>query len=203
MLLSPAPEERVNTIKGALGENYLPVAVTAVLIDDQMDASGCVAQVSLDTDIVVKGEGTGQIDAIFNALKSHYSEEYQSLNSIELSDLSVRLDRRTGRHHNKADAVCQVSLEVLNSWGTHFKFSNSSRSLTVASALTVAAAVEFFINSERAFVFLHRALTDAKERNRQDLVQRYTQELSTIVENTSYADTIERLSKEVGFHEIG
>lgn len=190
----------MDTIKGALGENYLPVVATAVLIDDQM-SDGCTAQVTLGVGITARGEGVGQIDAIFNALKSHYSAEYQSLGSIELSDLSVRLDRRTGRHHDKADAVCQVSLEVRNSWGAHFEFSNSSRSLAASSALAVASAVEFFINSERAFVFLHHALADAKERNRQDLVRRYTQELATVVESTSYADIIERLGKEVGFYE--
>lgn len=202
MLLAPAPAESMSTIKGALGENYLPVVVTAVLIDDQI-GSTCTAQVKLSGKTTVTGEGVGQIDAIFDALKSHYSEEYQSLKSIKLSDLSVRLDRRTERHYGKADTLCRVSLEVLNSRGFRFEFSNSSRSLAASSALAVAAAVEFFINSERAFVFLHRALMDAKERNRQDLVQRYTQELATVVESTSYTDTIERLSKEVDFYETG
>jgi len=50
--------------------------------------------------------------------------------------------------------------------------------------------VEHFLNAERAYVALLAALRDAGERDRQDLVTRYTRELSEVVRCTSYTDLL-------------
>jgi len=156
----------------------------------------CCATVKLASGVSAKGEGVGQVDAIFDALRAHYADEYNSLRSIELHDFNVKLDRRARHRRDGGDAVCKVILEIKNSRNDLFDFADSSRSLAASSALAVAAAVEFFINSEKAFVVLHKALANAKERNRQDLVVKYTGHLASVVRNTSYTEVIARLNGE-------
>ena len=59
------------------------------------------------------------------------------------------------------------------------------------------AAVEYFVNAERAFITLHHARMDAKERRRDDLIVRYTRELAEVVKSTSYAEVIENMKKDL------
>ncbi|MCA9547300.1 MAG: hypothetical protein KC613_23015, partial [Myxococcales bacterium] len=55
---------------------------------------------------------------------------------------------------------------------------------------------EYFVNSERAFVMLHRALLDAKGRHRADLVEQYTSKLAELVNSTSYSEVIQKIREE-------
>lgn len=161
------------------------------------DMSGrCCATVKLASGVSAEGKGVGQVDAIFDALRTHYANKYSSLRSIKLYDFNVKLNRKAKQRRDGGDAVCKVSLEIQNSRNDLFDFVNSSRSLAASSALAVAAAVEFFINSEKAFVVLYGALANAKERNRQDLVVKYTSHLASVVKNTSYAEMIAYLDRE-------
>ena len=59
------------------------------------------------------------------------------------------------------------------------------------------AAIEYFVNAERAFLTLHNARRDAASRGREDLVARYTAEMAEVVEATSYADVIANIRKEL------
>ena len=65
------------------------------------------------------------------------------------------------------------------------------------AGVAVIAAVEYFVNAERAFITLYRSRQDARERNRDDLVTRYTEELAEVVESTSYAEVIETIKREL------
>ena len=51
----------------------------------------------------------------------------------------------------------------------------------------------FFINAESAYIRLYRALADAKERGRHDLIERYSNQMSTLVKATSYETLVSRL----------
>lgn len=172
-------------IKQVLGEDYTKIIVTNLKIKDDLQGT-CYVTVKLFPNTVVEGSGVGQIDAIFSALKNYYAREYKSLTTIELIDLNVQLKHNTSKHRDGADAECSVTLILRNSRGNLSTFPNSSRSLATSSVRAVASAVEFFINSEKAFCILYRALENAKERNRQDLITKYTAELANITRNTSY-----------------
>ena len=67
----------------------------------------------------------------------------------------------------------------------------------LADTAYVGAAAEFFINSERAFIQVYRALQHAREENRHDSVALYTQQLTTLVEATSYSDVIDQIRKDL------
>lgn len=193
-------------IRSVLGESYIEVGVASVYVDDDIQG-GCEVGVSINngsggTVPKVKGSGVGMVDAMFSAFKSYFATEYESLDSIELQDFKVVLTKGkpAGYHLSNVpgtDAYCQAQLTIKNSYGRHFNFSSVSCSLAAATALGVAQAVEHFMNAERAYVALHAALKDAKERNRIDLITRYTREMSEVVKCTSYASVLARIQKEL------
>jgi hypothetical protein len=144
---------------------------------------------------VIEGRGVGLVDAFFNGLVKRHSHEYQSLKSIRFADFSVKGEVATGQATARSDMAARVTLHVANSESREFAFVHSSPSITGSSIAVVVQAVEFFINSERAFVAVYRALEHAREQNRPDSVARYTAQLSTLVEATSYSEVIEGIRK--------
>ena len=55
------------------------------------------------------------------------------------------------------DAVGRVTLDLQNSEGRRFSFTNASRSVAMSTARAVVAGVQYFVNAERAFLTLHNA----------------------------------------------
>lgn len=141
----------------------------------------------------IEGTGVGLIDAVFRGLRGRYASDYPSLDTIRFSDFSIKANVETGVHEDRSDMAAKVELEVVNSNGLAFEFSHASPSITASSLCVVLDAVGFFINSERAFLAVYRALEHAKDENRHDSVERYTRQLSTLVESTSYSDVIEQV----------
>ena len=90
-----------------------------------------------------------------------------------------------------------VTVGMSNSSGCHFEFQHESRSVTRSSIEATLLAVEYFVNSECAFIECFRALKSAKEQRRQDLVERYTSLMSELVKNTSYSEVIEQIREEM------
>jgi len=95
------------------------------------------------------------------------------------------------------DAIATVTVEVRNSQGLVFSFSDESRSVALSSARAVLAIAEYFVNAERAFITLYKSRKDAHDRNRHDLLTRYTEEMAEVVKSTSYAEVIENIKKEM------
>ena len=187
-------------IKRVLGSNYLQLGLIKLSIDEDPTA-GAIVRLTVsegDQRIDVEGKGVGVVDATFAALLGRYAREYQSLKSIELSGFSVAADLETKKEHAGVDAVGRVMLDVTNSEGHHFTFSDASRSVTTSISRAVLAVVQYFINAERAFLTLHNARRDALARGREDLVARYTAEMAEVVEATSYAEVIANIRKELG-----
>ena len=145
--------------------------------------------------LVIDGHGVGLVDAFFAGLKARYSGEYPSLKSIRFADFSITADVDTGRQAARSDMAATVTLRVANSEGREFAFAHSSPSITGSSIAVVLDAVAFFINSERAYVAPYKALEYARDQNRADSVQRYTSQMATLVEATSYSEVIEQLRR--------
>lgn len=145
----------------------------------------------------VEGKGIGTVDAIYAALLDRYAREYQSLKSIVLTSFHVTADMETKKAQTGVDSVGRVTIDVSNSEGRRFTFTDASRSVTISIARAVLGVVKYFVNSERAFVMLSNARKDAHQRGREDLVSRYTAELAIIVEATSYAEVIENLKQDL------
>lgn len=193
--------ENLDLIKRVLGSDYFELSIRRLHLEEDLESE--ISKVSVETSDnsgrapVLEGEGCGLVDALYGALLARYGPEYQSLQSIELTnfDVSARFDTKTERAG--VDAVGEVSVDIRNSEGRIFTFSDASRSITTSTARAVLAGVEYFLNAERAFIALHRSLKDAQGRGREDLVTRYTRELAEVVKSTSYAEVIETIKREI------
>lgn len=190
-------------IREVLGEDYLQLQVQSYqMVEDVSGEHPCRVSVVLThangerDEEKIEGEGVGLVDALYNGLMEHYAREFESLKTIEFTGFTVKGKMETSREHQGADAEGIVDLTVTNSEGITFDFYDTGRSMVRSALKVVVEATEFFVNSERAFIVMHRALKDAQERGRGDLVQKYTGQLAQLVSNTSYTRVIERIKKE-------
>ncbi|MDB4963896.1 MAG: hypothetical protein JWP01_3895 [Myxococcales bacterium] len=186
-------------IRRVLGPNFLELKLVRLSFEEL--ESGSVVKVTVlegDTPADVEGKGVGVVDGVYNGLLDRYAREYQSLKTIQLTAFHVAADIDTKKAQAGVDAVARVTLDVTNSEGRHFTFTDASRSVTSSSARAVLGMVQYFVNAERAFLTLYNARRDALARGREDLVSRYTAELAQVVESTSYAEVIANIRKELG-----
>jgi len=186
-------------IRRVLGGNFLELKLTRLVVEET-DSTSIVRLTAAEGDqtFEVEGKGVGVVDAAWTALLDRYAREYQSLKTIQLSEFQGAADIETKKGQAGVDAMVRVTLDVTNSEGRHFTFSDASRSMTSSAARVVIAMVQYFVNAERAFVTLHNARRDALARGREDLVSRYTAEMAAVVESTSYAEVIANIRKELG-----
>lgn len=186
-------------IRKVLGSNFTELRLRKLQITEHDMTSEVKLVVSEGGDQTadIEGKGIGVVDALFEGLLSRYAREYQSLKTIQVTGFKVAADLETKKAQAGVDAVGRVTIDVTNSEGKHFTFSDASRSVTISITRSVLAMVQFFLNAERAFVTLHNARRDALSRGREDLVSRYTAEMALVVESTSYAEVIENIRKEI------
>jgi hypothetical protein len=200
-----AMEEQAETIRlmrEILAENYTHLHVNRVAIEENLEheftAVTCnVTDERTGEKLNIEGKGVGAIDAFFQGMVQRFAEDYPSLKTLQFSAFNVQARLDTKQGYAGTDSEGEVTLELLNSEGRTFRFTHSSRSVIAAGIITTLLGMEFFINSERAFVSVHRALKDAQERDRHDLVQRYTHTMAVLVQNTSYSEVINQLRDEL------
>ena len=198
--MTKRPDEQLELIKRVLGENYLELELRHLTIDEAPGEACHVTVETVDTHghaQRVTGTGQGMVDALLKGLLERYAREYHSLESIEMANFRVEARVGTNRHKSGGDALATVSIEVKNSEGIRFSFSDESRSIVSSSARAALASVEYFVNAERAFITLYKSRKDAQERHRSDLVTRYTREMAEVVKSTSYAEVIEKIKRDL------
>ena len=199
--MTKRPHINSELIQRVLGTSFLQLSLRNLTLreDCQNGVSSVTVEVSDSSgnQFEVEGEGLGLMGALLSGLRARYAVEYQSLKTIELIGFAVEARLDTKKDNSGVDAIGEVSIDIRNSRGTVFTFSDESRSVASSMARAVLAAVEYFVNAERAFITLYKSLKDAKNRNRTDLVTRYTQELAEVVKSTSYAEIIESIQREL------
>ncbi len=146
--------------------------------------------------VEIDGSGVGVVDAFFGALQARYAPENPSLTSIHFTSFAVRGLFEEDAEGTRTNARAQVTIGVTNSYGTEFEFTRVTASVGRSTMQAVADAVAYFVNSERAYVTMFRALEHYRSEGRTDLIQKYTSRLADMVRNTSYSEVIERLRGE-------
>lgn len=187
-------------IRRVLGANFLDLKLGKLAVEEDPEAGTTTVKLSViegESHHDVEGKGVGVVDAIHAGLLARYAREYQSLTTLRLIGFHVAADIETKKAQAGVDAVAKVTVDVSNSEGKHFSFSDASRSVISSSARVVIAMTQYFMNAERAFVTLYNARRDALARGREDLVSRYTREMAEVVESTSYAEVIANIRKEI------
>lgn len=184
-------------IRRILGANFVELKLVKLVVSELPD-DGSAAKITVaegSETVEVDGKGVGVVDAIYAGLLARYAKDYQSLQTIRLTNFHVHADIETRKAQAGVDAVARVTLDVTNSEQKQFAFSDASRSVLMSTAKVVLEMVQYFVNAEKAFLTLHNARKDAAARGREDLVSRYTAEMAEVVESTSYADVIERAKR--------
>lgn len=173
-------------LKGILKENYLVVKADKLEIveDYSNDISLIKCFLFIGNDFLkIEGTGSGLVDALFRGFFGPQLKEYRSIESLVLTHYKVtaKLDKKYGSSCN-----VEVAIELTGKNGRVHKFSATSFSLVKASLDCLLQALELYINGEQAFKTIKKAISDASDRNRQDLISRYTGELFEIVKLTDY-----------------
>ena len=183
--------DKQELIRRVLGDDYVDIKLNELNIVDDMEGT-CTVSFSLKNGhLSGNSSGSGLVDALWLGVVPHFAREYKSLNTISLDKFTVKTDS------SGTAAEVEVLLVVRNSSGTLFDFKARSGSLIAATATATTSVVEFFVNSERSYSTVYRALKNARERNRTDLISRYTAELAELVRSTSYSEVIEGIKKEL------
>lgn len=189
-------ERMVALMREILQENYLEMRIRSYHVMESLDEETCrisaVIGLADNSDLTIEGEGVGMIDAFFNGLKARLANEYPSLKSIMFSQFMIKglMEAAAG---TKAKAEAHVG--ILNSEGQEFTFTCVAPSVTRSGLQATAEAASYFVNSERTFVKLHDIIQHYRSSGRMDLVEKYTDLMARVVENTSYSDVVERIRK--------
>lgn len=193
---SPPNEELIRKV---LGTNYFELRLVRHAVEEGDHATTArLTVLEGEQHVDVEGKGVGVVDAVWHGLLDRYAREYQSLKTLQLIGFHVDAELETKKAQAGVDAVGRLTIEVANSEGRRFTFSDKSRSVTISITRAALAVVCYFVNAERAFVMLHNARRDALARGREDLVSRYTAEMAEVVGSTSYAEVIANIRKELG-----
>ena len=150
----------------------------------------------------IEGTGRGVVDALFTSILKCLKKEYVSLENITLEDFVVTVDlNKFWRKKSKTDAKVEAVIFINNGAGKTFLFRHTCRSMISASISCVTKMVEYYINSEKAVVHLKTCIADSIKRNRGDLTERFTSQLSELVRNMSYEKTINKLERSEMYEE--
>ena len=194
-------EETIALMREMLGDNYTQLTVRRVVIEEDLtnESTSVTCEVTEErtqNSFVIASKGVGVVDAFFHGVATRFANEYPSLKTIRFTSFSMGAKLDTKKESSGTDSLAEVTLEISNSEGKKFHFHNSHRSITASSILTTLRAMEYFINSERAYVTMYHAYKDAVERRRPELAQKYTDSMAILVQNTSYSQVIEKIQKE-------
>lgn len=190
-------------IRQVLKHDYLSLVIEKYTMTEVVaEGTPCQVDVTLrhkdkpEERVTIEGAGLGFLDATYKGLMAHYAQAYQSLNTIKFTGFSVTGEMETGSRLG-ADAEAKVELTVVNSDNRKFEFVAKRRSMIAASMDVVIEAIEHFANSESAFIAVYKALTDARNRGRADLIESYTSQLAELVNTTSYTAVIDQIKEEM------
>jgi hypothetical protein len=195
-------EEAIKLMREVLGDQYMHLHVNRVAIEEDLErretAINCeMTDESSGDTFVIERKGVGLIDAFFQGIVDRFASEYPSLKTISFSSFTVQAHLDTKQALSGTDSEGEVTLQIANSEAKLFRFQHISRSVITAAIIVTLLGLEYFVNSERAFVACHHALKDAQARNRSDLVQRYTNSMASLVQNTSYSEVISKIKSEL------
>ncbi len=190
-------KELYNVIQNVLGQSYTKLRLSKIKIEENYD-EGSASQSSIvgtveeqqgdsSKKIQLKCSGNGIVDAMFSGMLSHYSEDYPSIKNISFEGFQV-VPNFSDKSASGSEAEVQVMIRLTNSSNRVMTFRHTGGSFVAASVIALTNAMEFYINSEKAFRRLKFLISDAEKRNRSDIKQSYVSKISTIVKVTSYEE---------------
>ena len=190
--------EKLNHIvRDILKDEYVSIYISDVNIKEKLDADvselTCKYKLSNQDKIeTLKGKGRGIMDALYNGFITKMGKKHPSLKELRIVDFNLNAE---GLKKYKVTPGTQAYVEahlMLNAGARQGIFFHSrSRSITSATIKVICAAIECFINSERAYLKLKKGYADAKKRNRSDLVEKYNFQMIELVNVNCYTASVD------------
>lgn len=197
----PVQADALKTMREVLSEDFRTFEVRRYRLEEDFGDEHCTIACEVvenpgERAFEVAGRGVGMLDAFFSALRKRYQGEFPSLETIRFSSFAVRGLMGDANGEQATDAKAEATIGVSNSSGQEFLFTALSPSVSHSSIEAVLAAVEYFVNSEQAYVRIYKALQHHRTSGRPEMVARYTKLLAEMVRNTSYSSAVERLQSQ-------
>lgn len=180
----------LNMIRKVCGNLFLKVRITGVTTDETYLEGGFLQYnlrksgkpiVPISTKTSFEPGNIEQISKIiFESAKEELSKTHKSLLNFDFIG-----------SESQDNMVC---LAIQNQIGRRFVFcrkpSVRSDDVLKGELLMIKEALEFMINAEIGIMLSHCALRDAQNRNREDLVIKFTNQMAELVKITSYDNII-------------
>ena len=184
-------------MKEILQDDLFHLQVRSYHVTESLAESTCRISCHLvnddGTEMTVEGTGVGTIDAFFNGLRDRLADEYPSLKSITFSQFDIKGLLSSDNAADGTQAEAEATVGIRNSEDQEFIFKAKAPSINHAGLQATVEAAQYFVNSEKTFVRLHEILEHYRAEGRMDLVEKYTELMSRVVENTSYSEVVERI----------
>lgn len=135
---------------------------------------------------ITEDKAKGFVDGIFKACHGQYVSENPSLRNIRLVDYQVKPEFAPSKSLMGSDAKTTVSLVVEVKDRPRAEFKYTSRSILYSSLAATLEAFQFYINCDKAFKRIQLIISDAKSRNRADIVQKCLSDLHFLTTVNSY-----------------
>lgn len=188
-------------MKEILQDDYLQLDVVKYSLQETFAEQKCRIDCQMKNvdgaPMEVTGEGVGTIDALFSGLRSYLAEDYPSLKTIDFSQFSIQGLISADEDYDSSKAQAEATVGIINSEGKEFVFQAQATSVSRAGIQATVSAAEYFVNSERTYVRLHEILEHYRHEGRTDLVEKYTDLMSQVVQNTSYSEVVAQIQDEL------
>ena len=195
---SDLQREKLNQIvKKILEDEYISIHISDVNIKEKLDAetSDLVCKYKLsnkDKAETIKASGRGVADALYHGFVNKMGKQYPSLKELKIIDFNLNAEGLKKYKVNPGtQAFVEAHLTISGGKRDGIVFHSRTRSINTATIKVICAAIECFINSERAYLKLKKGFLDAKKRNRQDLAEKYNLQMVELVNVNCYTASVD------------
>lgn len=193
-------EKMIALMHEILQDEYVELAVKHYTHEEDLESGSsritCKLHGTNGDPTTVEGAGVGLIDALFNGLRDRLASDYPSLESIRFSQFDIK-GLIAAEAESTSESMAEATVGIRNSEGQEFIFKSMAPSVSRAGIEASLDAAAYFVNSEKTYVRLHEILEHYRREGRMDLVEKYTELMSRVVENTSYSEVVERIQKQM------
>jgi hypothetical protein len=198
--MDPKQEKMIALMREILQDDYIELAVERYTHEEDLESGAsqitCKLQGINGEPTTIEGKGVGLIDALFNGLRDRLASDYPSLTSISFSQFDIE-GLISSELESSSESMAQATVGIRNSEGQEFIFKSTAPSVSRAGIEASLLAAAYFVNSEKTYVRLHEILEHYRSDGRMDLVEKYTELMSRVVENTSYSEVVERIRSQM------
>ena len=185
-------KEMMSIVRDVLAEDYWELSIDKLFIEEdlleRLTKVRCIAKLNKKS-FTIEKVGRGLVDALFNGLKDSFKAPYLSLSGLTFYSFSIEGD--VGDPSPDPSTAVEAALSVAGD-SNYFPliYRHKDASINRATTTAVLNAIEYYINSERAMKKLYARANDARERNRDDILNECILKMTPLLEGVSYSKVL-------------